>query len=281
MRSPEPALFFARVVFQDLGAVALYEIEAAFAQLDVSRDDTIDAALDLVFVEHGRLTIESEFGALRVDAGMIAAAPTWIAHHLEVAEHTAGLVVRLDRTAVDTVLPQPIQRPLVLEQQTALRRAVRAFAREVLLIDDDVSAIESYGTQQLLVEMAGVLLLDTFGVGLSKGTPTAALRDRAIAYIAQTRANNDLTARDIARGVQVSLRRLQAAFAETGSSVSSELRRQRAQLAHDLLVDSRYDVLSIDDIAMQSGFGTSVSLRRALRTTFGVGPSRLRAGRGE
>ena len=199
VRSPDPALFFARVVVQDLGAVALYEIEAAFAQLDVSRDDTIDAALDLVFVEQGRLTIESEFGSLRVDAGMIAAAPTWIAHHLEVAEHTAGLAARLDRTAVETVLPQPIQRPLVLEQQTALRRAVRAFAREVLLTDDDVSAIESYGTQQLLVEMAGVLLSDTFGVGLSKGTPTAALRDRAIAYIAQTRANVDLTARDITR----------------------------------------------------------------------------------
>src|SRR5690606_12003261 len=110
--------------------------------------------------------------------------------------------------------------------------------------------------------------------------PATALRDRALAVIAQQRGDAELTPARVAREVQSSLRRVQVTFADAGTTVAGEIRRQRGRLAYSLLTDSRYDVLSIEQIAERSGFGTTMSLRRALHDLYRASPRTLRAQRG-
>jgi AraC-like DNA-binding protein len=188
--------------------------------------------------------------------------------------------VQVDGHAVESLVPRLPDEVAVFSESTALQHGVHAFAVQIARGGLKPTALERYATEQLLTEMVGSLLLDRFGVAWSNGSPTAALRDHAMAVIAQSRADPDLNAERVAQAVQSSLRRVQAAFAEVGTSISAEIRRQRARLARSLLTDSRYDVLSIEQVAEQSGFGTTMSLRRALTDQYGLGPSELRATRG-
>ena len=103
--------------------------------------------------------------------------------------------------------------------------------------------------------------------------------ERAIAVIAQQCGDPRLNPSRVAHEVQSSLRQLQLVFSEPGNSVAGEIRRQRARLAHSLLVDSRYDVLSIDQIAQRAGFNSPMSLRRALDEAYETTPRALRAAR--
>ncbi len=105
---------------------------------------------------------------------------------------------------------------------------------------------------------------------------TSVLRDQAMAVIAQRCADRELNPEAVARAVQSSLRRVQAAFAEVGNSIAAEIRRQRGRLAWTLLADARYDVLSVQQIAEQAGFGTTAALRRVLDELYGCGPTDLR-----
>lgn len=76
-----------------------------------------------------------------------------------------------------------------------------------------------------------------------------------------------------------SLRQLQLVFAEAENSVAGEIRHQRARLAKSLLLDSRFDSLSIEQISQRAGFPPPISLRRALEEEYGATPRALRAHR--
>lgn len=131
---------------------------------------------------------------------------------------------------------------------------------------------------QLLTEMVGSMILDRLGSIPSSERPTASsrLREEAVALIAQRRADPNLSIEDIAAGIPVSSRRLQAVFAEAETSVSAEIRRQRAALAVHLLGSPRYDALRIDEIARHAGFGSALTMRKALQAQHGTTASTLR-----
>jgi transcriptional regulator GlxA family with amidase domain len=127
--------------------------------------------------------------------------------------------------------------------------------------------------------MGGAILLDRIGAVSGHGSPHAVLRDRAIAVISQQCGDPSLAPTQVAREVQSSLRQLQLVFAEADNSVAGEIRRQRARLARSLLIDSRFDVLSIEQVAQRSGFQSPMSLRRALDEAYKTTPRALRAQR--
>lgn len=275
--SPDPERFELRLDEIRFGSVVVARAEGTAAQF-IEPEGLQRSVVDVIFIERGVLELPEADGAAA--AGSIIISPSQVPHRLHTAGPWATTSVQVDGDAVETLVPRLPERVAVLTESTALQRGVHAFATQIARGGLRPSALERYATEQLLTEMVGSLLLDQFGVGWSSGSPTAALRDRAIAVIAQSRADPDLNAERVARAVQSSLRRVQAAFAEVGTSISAEIRRQRARLAKSLLTNSRFDVLSIEQVAEQSGFGTTMSLRRALTDQYGVGPSELRATRG-
>jgi AraC-like DNA-binding protein len=276
--SVDPERFELRVDETRFGSVVVARAEGTTAEF-TEPVELQRPVVDVIFVERGLLEV-GEGDKQAAAAGSVVISPSGVPNLVHAAGSWATTSVQVDGAAVESLVPRLPERIAVFPERTALQRGVHAFAAQIARGGLQPTALERYATEQLLTEMVGSLLLDRFGVAWSGGSPTAALRDRAIAVIAQSRADPDLNAEAVARAVQSSLRRVQVAFAEVGTSISAEIRRQRARLAKSLLTNSRYDVLSIEQVAAQSGFGTTMSLRRALTDQYGLGPSELRATRG-
>ena len=215
---------------------------------------------------------------LQIESGLVIAAPgiirglrcqgAWSA--------TVAFVPRAAMASFVSTLPADAQ---IFPDRRLLDRAMQDFIEGLLQADERATAIERYAVEQLIVEMGGAILLDRVGAVSGHGSPRAVLRDRAIAVISQQCGDPGLTPSQVAREVQSSLRQLQLVFAEAENSVAGEIRRQRARLARSLLVDSRYDVLSIEQIAQRAGFQSPMSLRRALDEAYKTTPRALRAQR--
>lgn len=155
-----------------------------------------------------------------------------------------------------------------------LERSMMSFIDVILAADTAPSSIERYAIAQLLTEMGGAVLLERNGVRPTNSREI--LRQRALALIAGQSSDRNLTPSAVAREVQVSLRTLQAVFSDAGSSLFEEIRRQRARSAHELLTDRRWSALDLDEVAEHAGFGSTMSLRRALREEYGASPRTLR-----
>ena len=187
---------------------------------------------------------------------------------------TAAFVPRTALAAFVAVLPTSAR---ILPERRPLDRAMQAFIEQVLATDDQATPIERYAIEQLILEMSGAILLDRLGTDSNRHSPHRVLRERAVAVIARECGDPALSPSLVAREVQSSLRQLQLVFAEAENSVAGEIRRQRAHLARSYLVDSRFDSLSIEQIAQRSGFHSPMSLRRALDEGYGTTPRALRA----
>ncbi len=161
------------------------------------------------------------------------------------------------RSAIASFVPSLPSDASVFADRRLLDTSMQQFVGCLLDTDDNASAIEQYAIEQLVMEMCGAVLLDRVGGVSAQGSPHAVLRERAIAVISQQCGDPSL--KPVARRARgaVVVRQLQLVFSESGNSVAAEIRRQRARLAHSLLVDSRYDVLSIDQIAQRAGFPLS------------------------
>lgn len=190
--------------------------------------------------------------------------------------------VRISKSSAETFVPHALHDIQFFPDLTRLDRAAHSFIRAMMSRQDDGrrSSIEEYASEQILLELAGSILLEHCGSSGTPGSASSLLRDEAMAVIAQRCADRDLKPEAVAKAVQSSLRRVQAAFAEVGNSIAAEIRRQRGRLARTLLTDARYDVLSVQQIAEETGFGTTAALRRALDELYGCGPRELRDGRG-
>ncbi|NYD54575.1 AraC family transcriptional regulator [Microbacterium pseudoresistens] len=263
----------------DYGGVTLWALAGDATEFEVRPDEAHDA-IAFAFVDAGspasRLDGEPW---LQINSGMIIA-PDGIARRLRFESPWRASVVLLPRpalTAFVTRLPTTIWWP---RERRTLDLAMQAFVTALAQPTHDATAIETYAAEQLLLEMAGAVLLDRLGADTPAKDPATALRDRALAVIAQQCADSELTPARVAHDSRTSLRRLQNVFAESDLTVAGEIRRHRARLARSLLIDSRFDVLSVEQIAQRSGFGTTMSLRRALHEVYDASPRSLRRARG-
>lgn len=186
------------------------------------------------------------------------------------------LLVRIPRDAIVSLMPQAPSRIGTFEQLSTIERSMLAFAHVLVRGSEALSTLEAYAIEQLLLEMGGMSLLNRMGSGWARGAPQTVLLERARAVIAQQSADPSLTPAVVATQVSSSLRQLQSIFRDAGTSLAVEIRARRAQHARTLLCDARYDVLTIDQIAEQSGFGTTMSMRRALQDLYGSQPSEMR-----
>ncbi|WP_027343698.1 GlxA family transcriptional regulator [Hamadaea tsunoensis] len=100
-------------------------------------------------------------------------------------------------------------------------------------------------------------------------TSTAPTREWALRRLAEP-----LDLRSMARHARMSVRTFTRRFREeTGVSPAEWLTRQRVEHARKLLESTD---LSVDAVAREAGFGTTVSLRQRLHATVGVAPSAYR-----
>lgn len=166
----------------------------------------------------------------------------------------------------------------VYPERRLLDASLQRFIAGLLDTDAHASAIEQYAIEQLVMEMSGALVLDRVGGVTGQGTPHEVLRERAIAVIAQQCGDPSLNPARVAR--ECSRRCASCSWCSPGEQQRGG--RDPATAGPPgalLLMDSRYDVLSIDQIAQRAGFQSPMSLRRALDESYSATPRALRSAR--
>lgn len=261
------------------GGVLLLGMAGGTSELTIDTTATYAEHSVFAFVEAQALWSRLDGEPWVETEGGLVIAPHGISRRLRWAGAWRVTAALVPRSAIATFAPSLAPDASVYPERRLLDTSMQRFVAGLLDADSKASAIEQYAIEQLVMEMSGALLLDRAGAVTGQGTPHEVLRERAIAVIAQQCGDPSLNPTRVAHEVQSSLRQLQLVFSESGSSVAGEIRRHRARLAHSLLMDSRYDVLSIEQIAQRSGFHSPMSLRRALDDAYSCTPRALRSAR--
>ncbi|MFJ2550871.1 helix-turn-helix domain-containing protein [Microbacterium sp. NPDC087591] len=261
------------------GGVLLLGINGSTAELHVDTAAAYPEHSVFAFVEAQALW--SKLGDepwVETEGGLVIA-PQGLTRRLRWSGPWRFIAALVPRSAIASFVPALPPEVSTYPDRRLLDSSMQRFIGSLLDVENRASAIEQYAIEQLVMEMSGAVLLDRIGATKGQGSPHTVLRERAIAVIAQQCGDPSLTPSRVAHEVQSSLRQLQLVFSESGNSVAGEIRRQRARLAHSLLVDSRFDVLSIEQIAQRAGFNSPMSLRRALDEAYETTPRALRAAR--
>jgi len=234
--------------------------------------------IDIIFVREGEFAY-LETGQWITSKGPLMVAPSGLPNRVRFTSNWSFVVARIPREALLPFVPLLSDSVLIHDELTVPEQAMEAFLIQSVESEQPVSPGDSHTVSRMVLEMAGTMLRGRQGEGVQLGSPRAVMRDRALAMIAKRSAAQRLSPAAVARGVGCSLRHLQAVFAEAGTSVAVEIRRERARMARSTLQDARFDELSVDEVARRSGFGSSVSMRRALEEIYRLSPRDLRNGR--
>lgn len=274
-RSPAPGAFTWSSQRWEYGDVTVMKVAGrAFEIAGPTKIGNED--IGIVFVESGQVLVwkEKSTGAT---AGESVVVPFGTDFRLSVTAKTSYVIVRFPMSLLDGMLPEKPLGPVVIGRNRVLARAAHAFVRQVCAVEGGrETAVESYAISQLLVEMTGGVLLDTLADFDGEATGDGSIRDRARAIIAQSYSDPTLTSRVVAVETQVSLRRLQTAFSEVGTTVNGVIQSHRVDAAAALLGSHRYNILSLEEIAHRSGFSSNVTMRRAFNRLGRPNPSDFR-----
>ena len=203
----------------------------------------------------------------------------------ELGAETASLVVSVPRGALSDYMELLRGAPLLIHEPTcSVTHAVAGFA--LGLVNEGggtqtptFTPIAQYAVDRFLQEMVGIILVEDRGAtGVHSGSRQR-LYLGALAVVAESYADPGLALADVAKTLSASVRALQLAFQEAGTTFSAELRAQRARAAHALLLSPEYDVLSIGEIAARCGYHSPATLRDEVKARFGATPRRLRGER--
>lgn len=235
--------------------------------------------IDIIFVQEGSFAY-LERGAWIESRGPLMIAPSGLPNTVRFTSTWRFVVARFSREALLPHVPMLSDVVSIYSTLAIPERAMQGFLEQTVRSEDEVSPSDSNTVERIALEMAGTMLRNRQGDSWPSGTPQAVLRDRAFGTIAARSGDVKLDPAAVALELGVSLRHLQSLFADASSSVSAEIRRERARVARSILQDPRKDTLSVADVAEQSGFGSNVSMRRALDALYGLSATELRMRRG-
>lgn len=160
---------------------------------------------------------------------------------------------------------------------STLLEPARAFVQTAVAGRHGVEPLAARLFEDLLGAMIESLVVEARGAHPRSEKPP--LRQQAMAHITAFRDDADLNPQQIARCLRISVRQLQRAFEEAGTTVAGEIRRQRLEAAVTLLSNGDFDSLTVSEVAARAGFRNDAELRRALSADTGRTPSELRARR--
>ncbi|WP_125098147.1 helix-turn-helix domain-containing protein [Leucobacter chromiireducens] len=234
--------------------------------------------MDIIFVEQGEFEY-LDGTAWRVSRGPLMIAPSGLPHRVRFTTDWRFIVARVPRDALLPFVPLLSDQVSIATELRMTERAMQALLTDLVRNPDPATEADSHTIDRQVLDMAGTLVLARQRPDERSGSPRNSLRTRALSAIAARSGDTRLTPNELAEELSISLRRLQGVFAEAGSSVAGEIRRERARVARSLLQDARFDELGTTELAERAGFGSSSSMRRALEDLYGLGPRDLRSGR--
>ena len=161
--------------------------------------------------------------------------------------------------------------------ESALLSALAAFALDLLRQDVDslTPAVRAQVTDSLESLISGTV--STLAVPSGGDWNRRSQRMHVIRYIATHYADPQLGPTTLAAHLGMSKRSLQRLFEGEKQSVSQLIQTKRVDQVLLRLRDPRYSSTSLDELAVLTGFGSALALRRAVQAATGRTPSALRA----
>ncbi|MBG6239411.1 AraC-like DNA-binding protein [Mycetocola sp. CAN_C7] len=209
--------------------------------------------------------------------GSVYAVTDWRAFDLECGESTRGLGIRLPAKRLHERGVRTRCDRFKLASQTTLGAPLRSFATAMVDPAWRPGPLSESIAERTLEDLVVGMFLETEGYAMDGEEFRSGLRGRALNLIGAKHRERGLNPEAVARGLGVSLRNLQRAFEEAGSTVVEEIGSQRAKTAALLLAAPGTRGLPIAEIAAMSGFRSSFALRAGFRSHFGMLPSEFRA----
>lgn len=209
--------------------------------------------------------------------GGVFAVSNWHAFDLESTESTRGLTIRFAESRIHERGVRTRHDRFKLASQTTLGAPLRSFAAALVDPAWHPGTVSETIAERTLEDLVVGMFLETEGYAMDGEEFRSGLRGRAVNLVAAMHRQRELNPSSVAQGLGVSLRNLQRAFEEAGTTLAEEIGRQRAQTAAMLLAGPGTRGLPISEIAALSGFSSPFALRAGFKAQYGMLPSAYRA----
>lgn len=263
-----------------LSQVVLIRVEGSGSEFERREQRPGQPVFDVVFVERGSFDY-LENGRWQPARSRVMIGPTDLPRRVRLGEDSSFVIARMPRSLLQQRTSGLGETFRLYERMTLAEQAMAAFIAAAIDSEHEASEWDSATIDHAVLELAGMVIRGRSGQPPRTGSPQATVRGRALAVIVERADEADLSPQQVARATGVSLRQLQAVFAAAGSSISAEIRLERARIAVRLLRDPAHDRASLSELALRAGFGSADSMRRTVEQLHGLTPKALRAGRGD
>lgn len=163
-----------------------------------------------------------------------------------------------------------------LDGPRTLASPLLALALAAVETDWEPSPTAARIAERALEDLTVGLLVEAEDHELDQEDLRSHFRRRSIEEIVLRHRDPDLTPGTLAKQLGVSLRHLQRAFENSGTTASEQILRQRVESAATLLAAPGGVALTVAEVARAAGFSSPYELRSALKSRFGALPTELR-----
>lgn len=191
---------------------------------------------------------------------------------LRLAEGSTGMVVTIPGAEIESRIDHvsPHGQPLALTHGLG-----RLLATVVTTLVDERDSLSSAAFDLACTQTTDLAAMIVTG---DAAAPPPALADQIRRHIRRHAHDPVLTGTRIARDLGWSLRQIQTALQETGTTPSRLIREERLHLARTRLANPAYHRHTITAIAHASGFDSVDTFTRAFRNRYGATPTGYRRG---
>lgn len=241
-----------------------------------------DIELRVSFIREGRIAIRQGGREIVLGPGDAVVGFDDVYAEAELLERTRFVTVTLD-----AVVPFPGGVPeergmRYITSEEMFNSAAAAFFEALLRPEAfPLAPVDEVRTSRAISKLLSEMLM---AVSASAGDSAELRREeeRTVVrgYIAANFTRQDLSVASVAEHYGMSSRSLQRLYSDRGESVSNVIRQRRLEHAVAMLMDYRFDDLSIDDVAQRSGFAGANQLRRVMGQVMEQTPTDLRTRRG-
>ncbi|WP_327093664.1 helix-turn-helix domain-containing protein [Nocardia vinacea] len=192
---------------------------------------------------------------------------------MSMSDSTRGMIITIPRKEIKHRLNRVVPPNHPLDLTTGLGRVTDGILSGLRTESAALTDLQFDSVSERLVDL---LCMQILGEPASSPTQLAHVEATARRYIHDHAGDPDLTGTRVAIALGWSLRQIQLAFSDAGTTPSEVIREERLRLARDRLRSPAYQHRSITDIASDLGFGSMSSFSKAFRRRFDTTPGQLR-----
>lgn len=231
----------------------------------------------------GRTLVEHDHRRTVIDAGHLFLLDKAAPYHTTFAEPADRVLVSIPRRLLESRLADPAR---YLSVTPTTESGIGRLAHDHLQFLLSEGNLLSSSNQMHAIEMCIDLIALAFKSSeeqdedLERNNAGGGhmLLSRVKAHLQCNLDDPELSPSTAAKALGLSKRYLHKLFSNSGTTFGSWVREERLLRARSLLVDSRYDHLTITEVAMRQGFNDIPHFSRQFRARFGHAPRDARAG---